>query len=185
MPSPCCGGRCACQPIPTSRAPLGITFWGSRGRRRHRPRWFLFFAQYIGFATFPKVAQLEKWGPLLLRPAGHSAILVIAARASPLPTLRLAAALNIWVARGGARFAQKRKRRLGELPSVFSRFSESRFWANVKPTAAKCRLRDPLSRSAPARFAAIRPSRCGGLRSRKQLHRRNKLRACVLHSNVS
>jgi hypothetical protein len=96
-----------------------------------------FFAQYIGFATFPKVAQLEKWGPLLLRPAGHSAILVIAARASPLPTLRLAAALNIWVARGGARFAQKRKRRLGELPSAFSRFSESRFWAHVKPTAAK------------------------------------------------
>lgn len=96
-----------------------------------------FFAQYIGFATFPKVAQLEKWGPLLLRPVGHSAILVIAARASPLPTLRLAAALNIWVARGGARFAQKRKRRLGELPSAFSRFSESRFWAHVKPTAAK------------------------------------------------
>lgn len=96
-----------------------------------------FFAQYIGFATFPKVAQLEKWGPLLLRPAGHSAILVIAARASPLPTLRLAAPLNIWVARGGARFAQKRKRRLGELPSAFSRFSESRFWAHVKPTAAK------------------------------------------------
>lgn len=33
--------------------------------------------------------------------------------------------------------AQKRKRRLGELPSAFSRFSESRFWAHVKPTAAK------------------------------------------------
>ena len=135
-----------------------------------------FFAQYIGFATFPKVAQLEKWGPLLLRPAGHSAILVIAARASPLPTLRLAAALAL---------RKKRKRRLGELLSAFSRFSESRFWAHVNPTAAKCRLRDSLSRSAPARFAAIRPSRCGGLRSRKQLHRRNKLRACVLHSNVS
>lgn len=85
---------------------------------------------------------------------------------------------------GGARFAQKRKRRLGELPSAFSRFSESRFWAHVKPTAAKCRLRDPLSRNAPARFAAIRPSRCGGLRSRKQLHRRDTSRACECRSSA-
>ena len=29
------------------------------------------------------------------------------------------------------------KRRPDKLPSAFSRFSESRFWAHVKPTAAK------------------------------------------------
>ena len=140
MPNSCCGERCACPPIPTRerhwKSPSEVRVVG--GGTDHAGSFFRpVFAQYIGFATFPKVAQLEKWGPLLLRPAGHSAILVIAARASPLPTLRLAAALNIWVARGGARFAQKRKRRLGELPSAFSRFSESRFWAHVKPTAAK------------------------------------------------
>ncbi len=145
-----------------------------------------FFAQYIGFATFPKVSAIGEVGSTSPAPCG--------ALRQSFSDCCAGFALADPSSRGGAQHPGSSRRRSlcakenhqpGELPSAVSRFSESRFWAHVKPTAAKCRLRDPLSRNATTQLATIHPSRCGGLRSRKRLHRRDTSRACERRSSAS